>query len=105
MLPTKLRSERCANDLNHFQLKVPSGTGTFSIAEIGVLLTNIFICLLQKELCLLQSPKYWRKLCLFQIKNWKIKVVQWTFLRCKFINCAFIKIYKLPTAEKCCSNF
>ena len=34
MLPTKLRSERCANDLNHFQLKVPSGT--FSIAEIGV---------------------------------------------------------------------
>ena len=32
MLPTKLRSERCANDLNHFQLKVPSGT--FSIAEI-----------------------------------------------------------------------
>ena len=33
MLPTKLRSERCANDLNHFQLKVPSGT--FSIAEIG----------------------------------------------------------------------
>ena len=34
MLPTKLRSERCANDLNHFQLKVPSGT--FSIAEIGL---------------------------------------------------------------------
>ena len=34
MLPTKLRSERCANDLNHFQLKVPSGT--FSIAEIQV---------------------------------------------------------------------
>ena len=34
MLPTKLRSERCANDLNHFQLKVPSGT--FSIAEIPV---------------------------------------------------------------------
>ena len=34
MLPTKLRSERCANDLNHFQLKVPSGT--FSIAEITV---------------------------------------------------------------------
>ena len=33
MLPIKLRSERCANDLNHFQLKVPSGT--FSIAEIG----------------------------------------------------------------------
>ena len=33
MLPTKLRSERCANDLNHFQLKVPSGT--FSIAEIS----------------------------------------------------------------------
>ena len=32
VLPTKLRSERCANDLNHFQLKVPSGT--FSIAEI-----------------------------------------------------------------------
>ena len=32
MLPIKLRSERCANDLNHFQLKVPSGT--FSIAEI-----------------------------------------------------------------------
>ena len=32
MLPTKLRSERCANDLNHFQLKVP--LGTFSIAEI-----------------------------------------------------------------------
>ena len=34
MLPIKLRSERCANDLNHFQLKVPSGT--FSIAEIGL---------------------------------------------------------------------
>ena len=34
MLPTKLRSERCANDLKHFQLKVPSGT--FSIAEIGL---------------------------------------------------------------------
>ena len=33
LLPTKLRSERCANDLNHFQLKVPSGS--FSIAEIG----------------------------------------------------------------------
>ena len=33
MLPTKLRLERCANDLNHFQLKVPSGT--FSIAEIA----------------------------------------------------------------------
>ena len=33
VLPTKLRSERCANDLNHFQLKVPSGT--FSIAEIS----------------------------------------------------------------------
>ena len=32
MLPTKLRSERCASDLNHFQLKVPSGA--FSIAEI-----------------------------------------------------------------------
>ena len=37
VLPTKLRSERCANDLNHFQLKVPSGvpSGTFSIAEIS----------------------------------------------------------------------
>ena len=34
VLLTKLRSERCANDLNHFQLKVPSGT--FSIAEIGL---------------------------------------------------------------------
>ena len=34
MLPIKLRSERCANDLNHFQLKVPSGT--FSIAEIDL---------------------------------------------------------------------
>ena len=33
VLPTKLRSEQCANDLNHLKLKVPSGT--FSIAEIG----------------------------------------------------------------------
>ena len=32
VLPIKLRSECCAYDLNHFQLKVPSGT--FSIAEI-----------------------------------------------------------------------
>ena len=38
VLPTKLRSERCANDLNHFQLKVPSGT--FSIAEIHFLRTH-----------------------------------------------------------------
>ena len=37
MLPTKLRSELCANDLNHFQLKVPSGT--FSIAEIVLTVT------------------------------------------------------------------
>ena len=33
VLLTKLRSELWANDLNHFQLKVPSGT--FSIAEIS----------------------------------------------------------------------
>ena len=32
VLPTKFSSERCVNYLNHFQLKVPSGT--FSIAEI-----------------------------------------------------------------------
>ena len=38
VLPTKLRSERCANDLNHFQLKVPSGT--LSIAEIQIILSN-----------------------------------------------------------------
>ena len=31
VLPIKLRSEHGANDLNHFQLKVPP---TFSIAEI-----------------------------------------------------------------------
>ena len=34
MLPTKLRSECCVNDLNHFQLKVQSGT--FRIAEIHI---------------------------------------------------------------------
>ena len=31
VFPTKLRSERCANDFNHFQL-------TFSIAEIRMIL-------------------------------------------------------------------
>ena len=41
MLPIKLRSERCANDLNHFQLKVPSGT--FSIAEIVYTGTDIIV--------------------------------------------------------------
>ena len=41
MLPIKLRSERCANDLNHFQLKVPSGT--FSIAEIAYIQPNVNI--------------------------------------------------------------
>ena len=49
MLPTKLRSERCANDLNHFQLKVPSGI--FSIAEIIGTVTGFF----QKHVTINQS--------------------------------------------------
>ena len=58
VLPTKLRSERCANDLNHFQLQLKVPSGTFSIAEISLSqMISDDSCIITAQSMIMLSPK------------------------------------------------